>query len=57
MRASYLYASPNFIRLTKSRRTRWAGHLARMEGVRNARKCSVEKPEGKKSLGRYKHRW
>ena len=52
-----LYSSPNIISNLKSRRLRWAGHVARMEQSRNAYRVLVEKPEGKRSLGRPKHRW
>ena len=47
-----LYSSPNIIRSLKSRRLKWAGHVARMEHSRNAYRVLVEKPEGKRSLGR-----
>jgi hypothetical protein len=40
------YSSPNIIRLIKSRRMRWAGHIARM-GETNAYRILVGKPEGK----------
>jgi hypothetical protein len=40
-----LYSSPSIIRITKSRRMRWAGHVARMEEKRNAYRLSVGKPE------------
>jgi hypothetical protein len=46
-----LYSSPNIIRVIKSRRMRWAGHLARM-----GRK-EVGKPEGKRPFGRPRRRW
>jgi hypothetical protein len=39
-----LYSSPRIIRITKSRRMRWAGHVARMEEKRNAYRLLVEKP-------------
>jgi hypothetical protein len=42
-----LYASPDIIRVIKSGRIRWAGHVGRMEEMRNAYKISVGKPEGK----------
>jgi hypothetical protein len=41
-----LYSSPNIIRMIKSRRMRWAGHVARMGETRNAYRILVEKPEG-----------
>jgi hypothetical protein len=46
-----LYSSPNIIRLIKSRRMRWAGHVARMGETRNAYRISVGQPEGKRPLG------
>jgi hypothetical protein len=44
-----LYSSPNIIRIIKSRRMRWAGHVARMgeEEKKNAYRLLVGKPEGK----------
>jgi transcription termination factor 2 len=51
------YSSSSIIRMIKSRRLRWAGHVARMVEKRNAcRKC-VGKPEGKRPLGRPRRRW
>ena len=47
-----LYSSPNIIRNLKSRRLRWAGHVARMEQSRNAYRVLVGKPEEKRPLGR-----
>ena len=52
-----LYSSPNIIRSLKSRRLRWAGHVARMEQPRNAYTVLVRKPEGKRPLGRPRRRW
>ena len=52
-----LYSSPNIIRNLKSRRLRWTGHTARMEQSRNAYRVLVGKPEGKRPLGRPRHRW
>jgi hypothetical protein len=52
-----LYFSPNIIRIIKSRRMRWAGHVARMGEKRNAYRLLVGKPEGKRSLGRPRRRW
>jgi hypothetical protein len=51
-----LYSLPNTSRMIKSRRMRWAGHATRME-KRNAYKILVGKPEGKRPLGRPRHRW
>jgi hypothetical protein len=52
-----LYSSPNMIRMIKSRRMRWAGNVARMGEKRNAYRILVGKSEGKRSLGRRRHRW
>jgi hypothetical protein len=52
-----LYSSPRIIRIIKSRRMRWAGHVARMGEKRNAYRLLVGKPEGKRSLGRPRRRW
>ena len=52
-----LYSSPNTIRSLKSRRLRWAGHVARMEQSRNAYRVLVRKPEGKRPLERPRRRW
>jgi hypothetical protein len=41
-----LYSSPSIIRIIKSRRIRWAGHVARMGEKRNAYRILVGKPEG-----------
>jgi hypothetical protein len=48
-----LYSSPNIIRMTKSRRVRWAGHVARMGDKRNTCRILVGKPEGKKKTKTY----
>jgi len=45
-----LYASQNVVRLMKSRRMRWAGHVGCMGEMRNAYKILVGKPEGKTVL-------
>jgi hypothetical protein len=50
-----LYSSPN--RMIKSRRMRWAEHIARMGEKRNIYRIIVGKPEGKKPLGKSKRRW
>ena len=52
-----LYSSPNIVRLIKSRRLRWAGHVARMEEGIGVHKVLVGKPEGKRPLGRTRRRW
>ena len=52
-----LYSSPNIIRSLKSKRLRWAGHVARMEQSRNTHRVLVGKPEGKRPLGRPRRRW
>jgi hypothetical protein len=52
-----LYSSPDIIRQIKSRRMRWAGHVARVAEGRNAYKALVGKPEGKRSLERPRSRW
>jgi hypothetical protein len=46
---------PRIIRTIKSRRMRWAGHVARVGETRNAYRILVGKPEGKRPLGR--RRW
>jgi hypothetical protein len=52
-----LYSSPNVIRVIKSRRMRWAGHVARMGEKRGADMILVGKPEGRRPLGRPRRRW
>jgi hypothetical protein len=52
-----LYSSPSIIRIIKSRRMRWEGHVARMGLKRNEYRLLVGKPEGKKPLGRPRRRW
>ena len=52
-----LYRSPNIVRLIKSRRLRWAEHVARMEEGRSAFKILTVKLTGKRSLGRPRRRW
>jgi hypothetical protein len=51
-----LYSTPNIIRMIKSRRMRWAGHVARMGETKYAYRILVRKPEGKRPLGRPKRR-
>jgi hypothetical protein len=52
-----LYSSPSIIRIIKSRRMRWTGHVARLEQKRNAYRLFMGKPEGKRPLGRPRRRW
>jgi hypothetical protein len=52
-----LCSSPIIIRIIKSRRMWWAGHVARMGEKRNACMLLVRKPEGKRPLERPRHRW
>ena len=54
---NYLYSSPNIVRVIKSRRMRWARHVARMGEGRGVHKVLVGKPEGKRPLGRPRSRW
>jgi hypothetical protein len=51
-----LYSSPNIIRMIKSRRMRWEGHVTRMGHKRNAYTFMLGKPEGRRPLGRPRHR-
>jgi hypothetical protein len=52
-----LYSSPNIVRVIKSRRMMWAGHLARMGEGRGVYRVLVGRPEGKRPLGRLRRRW
>jgi hypothetical protein len=52
-----LYSSPNIVRVIKSRRIRWAEHVARMEEGRGVYRVLVGRPEGKRPLRRSRHRW
>ena len=51
------YASPNIVRVIKSRRIRLAAHVARMEERRGVYRVLVGRPEGKRQLGRPRRRW
>ena len=51
-----LYSSPNIVRVIKSRRMRWAGHVARLGEERGLYRVLVRKPEGKRPLGRPRRR-
>jgi hypothetical protein len=52
-----LNSSPNTIRMIKSGRMKWAGHVARMGETRNAYRIFVGKPEGKRAVGRPRRSW
>jgi len=52
-----IYCSPDIIRVIKSRRMRWAGHVARMEERRGIYRVLVGRLEGKRPLGRPRRRW
>jgi len=52
-----LYCSPNIVLVIKSRRMRWAGHVALMGEERGVYRVLVGKPEGKRQLGRPRCRW
>jgi hypothetical protein len=52
-----LYSSPNIVRVIKSRRMRWAGHVARVGEGRGVYRVLVGRPEGKTPLGRRRRRW
>jgi hypothetical protein len=52
-----LYSLPSIVMVIKARRMRWAGHVARMGEVRGAYNILVERPEGRRQLGRPRCRW
>jgi len=52
-----LYCSTNIVRVIKSRRMRWAGHVARMDEEKGVYRVLVGKPAGKKPLERRSRRW
>jgi len=52
-----LYSSPNIVQVIKSRRMRWAGHVAHMGEGRGVYRVLVGKTVGKRSLGRPSRRW
>ena len=54
---NYLYSSLNIVRVIKSRRMRWAGHVARIGEERGVNRVLVGKPEGKRPLGSPRRRW
>jgi hypothetical protein len=51
------YCSPNIVQVIKSKRMSWVGHVAHMGERRDVYRVSVEKPEGKRPLGRPRCRW
>ena len=52
-----LYRSPNIVRMIKSGRLRWAGHVSRIEEARRDFKILSDKTAGKRPLGRQRRRW
>ena len=54
---SDMYSLPKIVRVVKSRRMRWTGHVARMGEGRGVYRVLVGKPEGKRPLGRPRRRW
>jgi hypothetical protein len=52
-----LYSLPNIVQVVKSRRMRWAGHVARMGEDRGVHRVLVGKPEEKMPLGKPRRRW
>jgi hypothetical protein len=52
-----LYSSPNIVRVIKSRKMRWAGHVARMGEGRGVYRVFVGRPEGNRTMGRRRRRW
>ena len=52
-----MYSLPNIVRVVKSRRMRWAAHVARMGEDRGVHRVLVGKPEGKRPLGRPRRSW
>jgi hypothetical protein len=52
-----LYDAENIIRVNKSRRIRWTGHIARIREIKSSYNALVVKPEGRRPLQRPRHRW
>jgi hypothetical protein len=52
-----LYCSPNIVSVIKSKRMKWAGHVARMGERKGIYKILVGKPKGRRPLGTPSHRW
>jgi hypothetical protein len=57
MRIHGLYSSPNIVRVIKSRRMRWVGHVARMRRGSGIYRVFVGRPKGKRPLERPRRRW
>jgi len=54
---SFQYSLPNIVLVVKSRRMKWAGHVARMGERRGVHRVLVRKPEGKRQLGKPRRKW
>jgi hypothetical protein len=54
---SDLYSLPNIVRVVKSRRIIWAGNVGRIGEGRGVHRVMMGKPDGKRPLGRPRHRW
>jgi hypothetical protein len=54
---NYLHFSLNIVRVIKLRRMKWAVHVARMREMKGVYRVFIGKPEGKRPLGRLRHRW
>jgi hypothetical protein len=52
-----LYSSPNILRVIKSKRLRWAGHVARMGDWKGVYRILIGRPQGIRPLGRPRRRW
>jgi hypothetical protein len=52
-----LYSSPNIIRVIKSGRMSWAGHVARMGEIIGLYRVLMGTPKGNRPLGRFRRRW
>jgi hypothetical protein len=57
MEFNYIIRYSSIIRMIKSRRTRWAGHVARMGAKRNTYRILVGKSEERRPMGRPRRRW
>jgi len=57
MNVAYVYCSPNIVWVIKSRRMGWPGHVARTGEERGVYRVLVGKSEGRRPLGRPRHRW